>query len=104
MYASTVTTRWCGAIASKHTARRNVHLGRRRRALGGGGCGNQPAPGRNDDLWRSGGSGLDRHVSHGGHAPDEATHVRLTFGSHDPVTVEVNPNGYFLGVLPESAS
>ena len=26
MYASTVTTRWCGAIASKHSARRNVVL------------------------------------------------------------------------------
>ena len=40
---------------------------------------------------------------HGGHAPDGATSVRMTFGNQRPVTVPVDA-GYFFVVLGESAS
>jgi hypothetical protein len=70
---------------------------------GGGSCGNQPSPDQADGLWWSGGSGSDDHVAHSGHVPEGAVAVRLTFGDHEPVTVDANARGYFLVVIPESA-
>jgi len=69
---------------------------------GGGGCG--PIPGRDeDDLWWSGGIGSDSEVVHGGHAPAGSERVRLYFGDHEPVLIDVEDDGYFLVVLDESA-
>jgi hypothetical protein len=71
---------------------------------GGGGGGCEPQAARDDDkLWWSGGSGSDSHVVHGGHAPEGTRTVRLTLGDHEPVTAQVNSDGYFLLVLDESA-
>lgn len=70
---------------------------------GGGGGGCEPTPGvEPDGLWWSGGGGSETEVYHGGHAPEGATSVRLTFGDHPPVTVPVD-DGYFFIVLGESA-
>lgn len=56
-----------------------------------------------DIEWSGGGggSGPPPVVGHTGHVSVEAATVVLTFPGEEPVEVPVNPDGYFLTILPE---
>lgn len=68
----------------------------------GGSLACTPTP-RTDIEWFGGGgqSGPPPLVSHGGHVSVKATAVVLTFPGQEPVELPVNPDGYFLTILPE---
>lgn len=74
-------------------------------AEGGGGGGGMTceSPGPEPEMWFSGGGGTEQYVVWGGRVNVEADVVRLELRGAEPVTLDIQPGGYYLAVLPVDA-